>query len=119
MDEIEKSLIDGTIELRETLNEITMEKIEIVKKIIDLIGHDSSKETGIIKFTNEFRELKYYISLKELWSHQKDETPQRLAILSVISKELELVESVSEFELLVILNELECKTIESFKVIVE
>jgi len=98
-----------------------MKKIDIVSKIINKISTDinHSKECGIVQFKNEFRELKYYISLKELWSFQKNETPKQLARLSVISDELMLVTSAPEIELLIILNELECKTIESFKVIVE
>jgi len=110
MDKIDKAISeDDIIQLRETLNEITMEKIDIVKKIIDKISpeSDDNKTAGKIIFNNEFRILIYIKATNKLLSIENCGAPRLIN------------ESRSEIELLTILNELECKTIESFKVIVE
>ena len=121
MDDIDKSLIDGTIELKKTLNEITkkMNKQEIVNQIIESIENNqdvsSDKEKGIIFSTIGPRIIKYFIALKELWQMPTKDIqdcdlmrnlPKKLGSFHVINNETVLISNISELELIVILDEL-------------
>jgi len=112
MDNIDESIIEEDVmNLRETMQVITnrMEKIDIVKRILKIISDDQyhTKENGIIIARNEVRTLRYYIPTRELYSY---ENGKRTLIAELYRKdnELILIDVVSELELILILNELEC-----------
>lgn len=94
-----------------------MTKLEIVKKIIDIVKNNNSGviESGILKLRVNDVTIKYFIPIKELWQFAetteltKKNFTKKLAKMMCIDNKLELVYSVTELELLVILNELEKK----------
>lgn len=90
-----------------------MDKLEIVNDIIDILKSKaplSHLEGGAMIFELEDKKIVYYIENRSLYKVIPGEDNILLAKFNMINKNpIELIKSVSELELLVILNELKAK----------